>query len=50
MTYWVGEAMHSTDYRDLPGGSEKTHAATKLAATQGAHLARLLAERPYPKV
>ncbi len=49
MTYWVGEAMHSTDYRDLPGGSEKTHAATKLAAAQGAHLARLLAERPYPK-
>jgi multimeric flavodoxin WrbA len=48
MTYWVGEAMHSTDYRDLPGGSEKTHAATKLAAAQGAHLARLLAERPYP--
>jgi multimeric flavodoxin WrbA len=50
MTYWVGEAMHSTDYRDLSGGSEKTHAATKLAAAQGAHLARLLAERPYPKV
>jgi multimeric flavodoxin WrbA len=48
MTYWVGEAMHSTDYRDLPGGSEKTHAATKLAAAQGAHLAQLLAERPYP--
>ncbi len=48
MTYWVGEAMHSTDYRDLPGGSAKTHAATKLAAARGAHLARLLAERPYP--
>jgi multimeric flavodoxin WrbA len=49
MTYWVGEAMHSTDYRDLPGGSEKTHAATKVAAAQGAHLARLLSEHPYPK-
>jgi multimeric flavodoxin WrbA len=48
MTYWVGEAMHSTDYRDLPGGSAKTHAATKLAAAQGAHLARLLAAQPYP--
>jgi len=49
MTYWVGEAMHTKDYRDLPGGSEKTHSATKLAATQAAHLARVLAERPYPK-
>jgi multimeric flavodoxin WrbA len=49
MTYWVGEAMHTVDYRDLPGGSEKTHSATKLAAAQGAHLARLLSERPYPK-
>jgi multimeric flavodoxin WrbA len=48
MTYWVGEAMHSTDYRDLPAGSEKTHAATKLAAAQGAHLARLLAGHAYP--
>jgi multimeric flavodoxin WrbA len=49
MTYWVGEAMHTVDYRDLPGGSEKTYSATKLAAAQGAHLARLLSERPYPK-
>lgn len=48
MTYWVGEAMHSTDYRDLPAGSDKTHAATKLAAAQAAHLAQLLADRPYP--
>lgn len=48
MTYWVGEAMQSTDYRDLPTGSDATHAATKVAAAQAAHLARLLAERPYP--
>lgn len=48
MTYWVGEAMQSTDYKDLPRGSEKTHAATKLAAANAAHLAALLAERPYP--
>jgi multimeric flavodoxin WrbA len=47
-TYWVGEAMQTTDYRDLPFGSEKTHSATKLAAAQAAHLARLLAQRPYP--
>jgi multimeric flavodoxin WrbA len=48
MTYWVGEAMHTTDYRDLVAGSDKTHAATKLAAAQAAHLAQLLADRPYP--
>ncbi|MGZ4691202.1 MAG: flavodoxin family protein [Acidimicrobiia bacterium] len=48
MTYWVGEAMQSTDYRDLPSGSAKTHAATKLAARQAAHLAQLLADTPYP--
>jgi multimeric flavodoxin WrbA len=47
-TYWVGEAMHTTDYRDLPSGSEKTHSATKLAAAQAAHLAAVLSERPYP--
>jgi multimeric flavodoxin WrbA len=48
LTYWVGEAMQTTDYRDLPLGSEKTHSATKLAAAQAAHLAAVLAERPYP--
>jgi hypothetical protein len=49
MTYWAGEAMRSTDSRDLAGGSMKTHAATKLAAAQAAHLATLLAERPLPE-
>src|SRR5450830_180316 len=24
MTYWVGEAMHRIDYKDLPSGSDKT--------------------------
>ncbi len=48
MTYWVGEAMQATDYKDLPGGSKKTHNATKLAAAQAAHLAQVLAAQPYP--
>jgi multimeric flavodoxin WrbA len=48
MTYWVGEAMQGVDYKDLPGGSEKVHNATKLAASQAAHLARVLADHPYP--
>jgi hypothetical protein len=48
MTYWVGEAMHGTDYIDLPHGSEKTSAATKTAAANAAHLAQLLATSRYP--
>lgn len=48
MTYWVGEAMHKTDYKDLPGGSDKTNQATATAAANAAHLARLLADNPYP--
>ena len=48
MTYWVGEAMHKADYKDLPGGSEKTDQATMTAAANAAHLARLLADKPYP--
>lgn len=47
-TYWVGEAMGSTDYQDLPEGPEKVAATTATAAANAAHLARLLAEHPYP--
>lgn len=47
-TYWVGEAMHTTDYRDLPEGSEKTSSTTKTAAANTAHLARLLQESEFP--
>ena len=48
MTYWVGEAMHKTDYKDLPSGSDKTDQATRSAAANAAHLARLLTSAPYP--
>jgi multimeric flavodoxin WrbA len=48
MTYWVGEAMRSTDYKDLVGGSEKTDRAPETAAANAAHVARLLAKEPYP--
>jgi multimeric flavodoxin WrbA len=48
MTYWVGEAMHKTDYKDLPSGSDKTDQATRSAAANAAHLASLLANAPYP--
>lgn len=47
-TYWVGEAMHGTDYQDLEGGSEKTTATTRTAAANTVHLARLLKTADYP--
>jgi len=47
-TYWVGEAMQPVDYRDHDQTPEKTDLTTRTAALQGAHLARLLKESPYP--
>ena len=47
-TYWVGEAMGSTDYQDLDETPEKTAGTTKTLAANAAHLARLLTEANYP--
>lgn len=47
-TYWVGEALGSTDYVDAGDKSETTGASTRSLATNAAHLARLLAAQPYP--
>lgn len=49
VTYWVGEAMGSTDYRELDHRPEVTTGTTRTAAANAAHLARLLHESPYPK-
>ncbi|MBO3662277.1 flavodoxin family protein [Microbacterium stercoris] len=46
--YWNGEAMQSTDYKDLPQTPEKVASTTATLARHAAHLARLLAESPYP--
>jgi len=48
VTYWVGEAMQSTDYRDLDPEPEKTATTTTTLAANAAHLARLLRGSPYP--
>lgn len=48
-TYWVGEAMGSTDYSELDPRPEKTKGTTKTAAANAAHLAQLLSTAPYPK-
>jgi multimeric flavodoxin WrbA len=47
-TYWVGEAMHGTDYQDLDKPPDAVAATTKTLAANTAHLARALRVRPYP--
>ena len=47
-TYWVGEAMHTTDYQDLGETPEVTANATRISTRNTAHLAALLRDRPYP--
>ncbi|MGW6746132.1 flavodoxin family protein [Streptomyces sp. NPDC055025] len=48
VTYWVGEAQHGTDYQDLDETPPGTAATTRTLAVNAAHLARALAEAPYP--
>lgn len=48
VTYWVGEAMHTVDYKDKQPRPEETAQATTTLAANTAHLARLLTSAPYP--
>jgi hypothetical protein len=50
VTYWNGEAMHSTDFKDLDETPKATASATATAAANAAHLARLLRDQKYPPV
>jgi multimeric flavodoxin WrbA len=47
-TYWNGEAMHGTDYKDLDQTPEATAGTNATVAKNAAHLARLLAGANYP--
>jgi multimeric flavodoxin WrbA len=47
-TYWVGEAMGSVDYDQVGPKPDTTGTATAALARNAAHLARLLAQHPYP--
>lgn len=49
-TYWVGEAMHTTDYNDLAETPEATEAAMRVAVANAVHLSGLLLGDPYVKV
>ncbi|QUT05105.1 NAD(P)H-dependent oxidoreductase [Sphingobium phenoxybenzoativorans] len=46
--YWVGEAMGSTDFKDLKKTPDKVTHTAKMVAANAAHLARLLQSKPYP--
>ena len=48
--YWVGEAMGSTDYKDLEKTPDKVKETLATAASNAAHLARLLRQETYPGV
>ncbi len=46
--YWVGEAMGSTDFRDLGQTPDKVEETAWMVAANAAHLAGLLNANPYP--
>lgn len=47
-TYWVGEAMRTTDYKDLKEKPKVVTEWTKMLASNAEHLARLLKAEAYP--
>jgi multimeric flavodoxin WrbA len=48
--YWVGEAMHKTDFKDLPETPKEVTEAVDMLASNAAHLAKLLGAERYPGV
>lgn len=48
--YWVGEAMHKTDFKDLPKIPDNVQGLAGIQAANAVHLANLLKGQPYPGV
>jgi multimeric flavodoxin WrbA len=48
--YWVGEAMHKTDFKDLPKIPDNVRGLAGILAANAAHLANLLRQQGYPGV
>lgn len=46
--YWVGEAMGSTDFKDLKKTPKMVTKTASMVASNAAHLAGLLQSAPYP--
>lgn len=50
VSYWVGEAMQGTDFKDLDETPKAVSSAAKMLARNTAHLAKLLRAEGYPSV
>jgi multimeric flavodoxin WrbA len=48
VSYWVGEAMHGTDYKDLKETPKVVTTATDMLVSNTVHLTQLLKDNPYP--
>ena len=48
--YWVGEALHKTDFKNLPQIPEAVEQGAAMLASNAAHLANLLKGSGYPGV
>jgi multimeric flavodoxin WrbA len=48
--YWVGEAMHKIDFKDLPEVPEAVSRGAAMLASNAAHLAKLLKQSAYPGI
>ncbi|MBV9527717.1 NAD(P)H-dependent oxidoreductase [Sphingomonas sp.] len=48
--YWVGEAMQSKDFKDLPQIPDPVKQGAAMLGANAAHLAKLLQQQPYPGV
>jgi multimeric flavodoxin WrbA len=48
--YWVGEAMQSKDFKDLPQVPDKVKQTAAMLAANAAHLAGLLKDAAYPGI
>lgn len=46
--YWVGEAMHTVDFKDLEQVPDAVARGAAMLASNAAHLARLVKLQPYP--
>jgi multimeric flavodoxin WrbA len=49
-SYWVGEALHKTDFKDLPQIPDAVEQGAAMLASNAAHLVRLLKREAYPGV
>jgi multimeric flavodoxin WrbA len=49
-SYWVGEAMHKTDFKDLSSVPDAVARGAAMLASNAVHLANMLKSQPYPGV